>query len=224
MLIIVGSTGGLGSGLLRYFAEHRGVAAPFGEVVGTARVDFDLEEPDSVTSYFETLHERLVGSEPIYLVNAAGISLSGYLHKQSLEEWRASLTVNLESAFVLVRALHPLLREHPGSAIVLLSSVVPEIGVAGTTAYSASKSGLRGFVRTAARELARLDARINCLELGYFDRGMITQVAPDYLETIKAQIPLGRLGTVDDLAQAVDFALSCKYLTGGVVKLNGGLT
>jgi NAD(P)-dependent dehydrogenase (short-subunit alcohol dehydrogenase family) len=125
---------------------------------------------------------------------------------------------------VLVRALHPLVRERPASSIVLLSSVVSEIGVAGTAAYAASKAGLRGFVRSTARELARHDVRINSLELGYFDRGMITQLTPEALTQLESQIPLGRLGTIEDLFAACDFALRCRYLTGSTIKVNGGMT
>jgi 3-oxoacyl-[acyl-carrier protein] reductase len=223
VLIIVGLTGGLGSGLLGYFDEHAEASAPYGTVVGTSRQDFDLQDPASVETYFAGLAQQL-GPEPIHLVNAAGVSLNGYVHKQAHDDWQTTLEVNLSSAFVLVRALHPLVRERPGSSILLLSSVVSETGVAGTAAYAASKAGIRGFVRSASRELARHDVRINCLELGYFDRGMINQVTPEFLTQLESEIPLGRLGTVDDLFFACDFALRCRYLTGGVIKLNGGLT
>ena len=223
MLIIVGSTGGLGSGLLSYFNEHPEAAAAYGSVVGTSRRDFDLKDPGAVGAYFTELARQL-GPEPIHVVNAAGVSLDGYVHKQAFEDWRTTLEVNLGSAFTLVRALHPLVRERPSSSILLLSSVVSEIGVAGTAAYAASKAGLRGFVRSAARELARHDVRLNCLELGYFDRGMIKQVTPEFRAQLEREIPLRRLGTIEDLFSACDFALRCRYVTGTVIKLNGGLT
>lgn len=224
MLIIVGATGGIGSGLVEHFRDRPSSTHEWGEVLATTRDELDLEDPSTVERFFAEAVDQAEPNEPLMIVNAAGVSLNGYLHKQTLEDWRTTLVVDLEAAFLLVRAAHPYLRQRPRSAIVLLSSVVAEIGVPGTAAYSTAKAGLRGFVRTAGRELSRIGTRINCIELGYFDRGMISQIPAAEIERLLNEIPLGRLGTIADLAAAVEFVLRCEYLTGGVIKLNGGLT
>lgn len=223
MLLVIGSTGGLGSGLLEYLRDHPEAAAAYGSIRGTVRSELDLQDAPSVTAFFERLAGEM-DDLPLYVINAAGVSLNGLIHKQPLEEWRVTTAVNLESAFTIVQAAYPILRSRPGSSIALLSSVVGEIGVPGTTAYAATKAGLHGFVRSAARELARLQVTINCLDLGYFDRGMIKQVPASFLEQLQDEIPLGRLGSIADLFFACDFALRCGYVTGTSIKLNGGLT
>ncbi len=108
------------------------------------------------------------------------------------------------------------------ASLTFFGSVVQEIGVKGTLEYSAAKAGLHGLVRTAAREFAPM--RVNCLDLGYMDRGMILKVPARVLQDTIERIPLGRLGTPKDLAAAVRFCIDCEYLTGAIVKVNGGLT
>ncbi len=122
-----------------------------------------------------------------------------------------------------MKELARMAKNRPGSSIVILSSVVAEIGVPGTIAYAASKSGIKGLVRTAAKEFSRLDATVNAIELGYFDRGMIEQVPRENLEKILEEIPLKRLGTISELFQSCDYLLRCRYMTGSLLKLNGGL-
>src|SRR5690606_25177558 len=115
-------------------------------------------------------------------------------------------------------------KERPGSTLTLCSSVVSETGVVGTATYAATKSALHGLIRAASKEWARYGGRINAIQLGYFAYGMIDQVPEALLEDLKKTIPLMRLGQVDELWSACNFLVSNNYMTGNVLRLNGGLT
>lgn len=222
MMIIIGTNGGLGRGLLEAFEAQSHPS--FGRIVGLTRKDIDIADPVAVSQYWSKLDAESSPGEQIFVVNAAGRSINGYCDRLAQSDWDITVSDNLTSNFMLIKALAPVFKKRPGSSILLLSSVVPELGVPGTIAYSATKSGLRGMVRTASKELSRSKATINCLELGYFDRGMIEQVPSEHVAKLVDEIPLRRLGSIEDLAMTCEYALRCTYLTGAVIKLNGGLT
>lgn len=223
MILILGASGGLGGGLISYLDSHPELTATYGKRVVTTREELDIEDEASIQSFCHSLEQKLEPKEAIYLINAIGVSLNSFCHKMSLELFEKTIKVNLTGSFLLLKHLQPLLKEHPGSSVVFLSSVVGELGVPGTMAYSASKSALRGLIRTGAKEFARLKVTLNVIELGYFEKGMIEQIPADQIEGILAQIPLSRLGTIEDLFKACDFALRNTFLTGSVIKLNGGM-
>jgi 3-oxoacyl-[acyl-carrier protein] reductase len=223
MLVIMGSTGGLGAGLCEYFGARAEARTAFGPLLPTTRKVLDLEDEHSVARFFRDVQRTLAARDPLYVINATGCSINGMIHKTTSDEWLTTMQVNLNGNFLVLKYLRPIVENGRESAVVILGSVVSELGVVGATAYAASKSGLHGMVRGAAKEFARFGTRINCIQLGYFDRGLVRQIPPAMLEEIREAIPLKRLGTIEDLAQACDFALRCKYLTGTVLKLNGGL-
>ncbi len=223
MLLIVGASGGLGSGIKELLANEPGRAASYGQVRFTTRQELDLSSESSTLGFFERLGSELKDGETLHILNAAGISLNSLAFKMDLANWNQTLAVNLTGAFLLSKASFPIFKARPGSSLLFISSVVGSLGVAGTTAYAATKTALHGFVRSYAKELSRCQGRVNAIELGYFDRGMITQVEPEHLEKLKNQIPLGRLGTISEFFGACDFALKNTYVTGSIINLTGGL-
>ncbi len=224
MMIILGSTGGLGKGLLEQAQSESSLNSwKCGAVQGASKKDVDLTDESSITHFVKTLESTLQPGEPIKIINATGVSLNGMLHKLSTPDFEHTLKTNVTGNFLLLKHLQPLLRERRGSSIVILSSVVGEIGVVGTIAYASSKSALRGLCRVSAKELAKLGVTVNLIELGYFEAGMIHQVPENHQENLKNEIPLRRFGKVSELFEACQFALNCNYLTGSFVKLNGGL-
>ena len=223
MLIILGANGGLGGGLVRHISARPAITAEFGELLANVRSDVDLSDEQSVLDFFKRVDERAPRGEPFHLVNATGVSINGFAHKMSVDSFDRTVDVNLRGAFLVAKHAQPLVKERPGSSLLFLSSVVPELGVAGTVAYAASKAGLRGLVRTLAAEFARLECRVNALELGYFATGMIDQVSQSAQETLRSTIPLGRFGSVEELYAACEFTFRCGYLTGSALKINGGL-
>jgi 3-oxoacyl-[acyl-carrier protein] reductase len=159
------------------------------------------------------------------LVNNAGIAVDQLLMRLKDEDWQRQLDVNLTGAFNLTRAVTRPMMKARGGAIVNLSSVVGEMGNAGQVAYAATKAGLIGLTKSVARELASRNIRCNAVTPGFIDTDM-TSALPEAARTkMMESIPLARLGTADDIANAVCFLASdqAAYVTGEVLKVNGGM-
>ena len=212
-IYIFGASGGIGRVLT---AELGNRYHPY--VTPVFRGDCELRSETQVANYFAGFEK----TGPIHIINATGLSLNGMIHKLDLGDFEHSLQVNLTSNFLLLKHSRAWMKVNPGSSFLMLSSVVSEMGVAGTSAYAASKAALRGLTKTAAREFAPF-ARVNCLELGYFDTGTIDQVSDEMKTKLCEEIPLRRLGDSKEIVTAVKFTLQCSYLTGAVIPVNGGL-
>ena len=159
------------------------------------------------------------------LVSNAGITRDQLLMRMKREDWDAVLTTNLTATFVLAQAaLRPMLKQR-GGRIIAVSSVVGQMGNAGQTNYAASKAGLVGFVKALAREVASRSITVNAIAPGMIDTDMTRAVTEKAQVDWAAQIPLGRLGSVDEVAAAVCFLASdeAAYITGHVLAVNGGM-
>lgn len=212
ILVFGGTTGGLGTALVSYLADDPNALHPVG------RAECDVTNEDSVRDFFQT---RSYNDVPLHIINATGGNVSALLHKMTWEDFDKVMRVNVGGSFLLLKHAAPVLT--PGSTITLFSSVVPRVGVVGTAAYAASKSALMGLVRTAALELARKQVRVNAIELGYFEHGMIRQVPDAMRESVVQSTPLRRLGRIEDLWATCDFLMRCEFITGALVPLTGGL-
>jgi 3-oxoacyl-[acyl-carrier protein] reductase len=159
------------------------------------------------------------------LVNNAGIALDQLVMRLKDEDWNRQLQVNLTGAFNLTRAAARPMMKQRGGAIVNLTSVVGEMGNAGQAAYAATKAGLIGLTKAVARELASRGIRVNAVAPGYVDTDM-TGALPEAARTkLQEMIPLARMGTAQDVADAVAFLASdrASYVTGEVLRVNGGM-
>ncbi len=159
------------------------------------------------------------------LVNNAGIAIDGLVMRFKDEDWDRILAVNLKSVFNLCKAAaRPMMRQK-GGAIVNLTSVVGETGNGGQTAYAASKAGIIGFTKSIARELSSRNIRANCVSPGYIETDMTRELAPEAKDAMLKGIPLGRVGSAEDVANAVLFLASdlAAYVTGEVFRVNGGM-
>ncbi len=159
------------------------------------------------------------------LVSNAGIARDQLLMRMKRDDWDAVIATNLTAMFVLAQAaMRPMLRQR-GGRIVAISSVVGQSGNAGQTNYAASKAGLIGFSKALAREVASRGITVNVVAPGLIDTDMTQQIAEKAHADWAAGIPLGRLGTVDDVAAAVCFLASdeAAYITGHVLAVNGGM-
>jgi acetoacetyl-CoA reductase/3-oxoacyl-[acyl-carrier protein] reductase len=157
------------------------------------------------------------------LINCVGSNYNAMLHKAEDSEWRNAFDTNIMSAYYLSKYIVPIMRENDFGRIIFFSSVVPKIGVPGTSAYSAAKAALWGLSKTIAIENARKDITANTINLGYFDIGMISDVPEDMLEQIKVQIPKAKLGDPENIYNAVRFLMNSDYITGSQIDMNGGL-
>lgn len=159
------------------------------------------------------------------LVNNAGIAVDQLVMRLKDEDWNRQIQVNLTGTFNLIRAAtRPMMKARRG-AIVNLTSVVGEMGNAGQAAYAATKAGQIGLTKSVARELASRNIRVNAVAPGYIDTDM-TAGLPEAARTKMTElIPLARLGTAEDVANAVAFLASdrASYVTGEVLRVNGGM-
>jgi 3-oxoacyl-[acyl-carrier protein] reductase len=159
------------------------------------------------------------------LINNAGITRDGLILRMSEEDWNAVLDVNLKGAFNCTRAAIRHMAKQRSGRIVNIASVVGLMGNAGQANYAASKAGLIGFTKAVAREFASRGITVNAVAPGYIDTPM-TQALPEKAkEELKKLIPLDRLGTPEDVANAVFFLVTrgSDYVTGHVLHVNGGL-
>src|SRR5438552_8313352 len=159
------------------------------------------------------------------VVSNAGITRDQLLIRMKRAEWDAVLATNLTATFVLAQAaMRPMLKQR-GGRIIAVSSVVGQMGNAGQTNYAASKAGLIGFVKALAREVASRGITVNAIAPGMIDTEMTRTMAGRAQIDWSAQIPVGRMGAVDDIAAAVCFLASdeASYITGHVLAVNGGM-
>jgi 3-oxoacyl-[acyl-carrier protein] reductase len=159
------------------------------------------------------------------LVNNAGITRDNLLARMKDEEWDEIQATNLRGAFVLSRAVLRGMMKARSGRIVNVTSVVGHAGNAGQTNYSAAKAGLAGFTRSLAREVGSRNITVNCVAPGFIDTDMTRSLSEDQVKKLVEAVPLGRLGRVDDIAQAVLFLCSpaAGYITGTTLHVNGGM-
>lgn len=159
------------------------------------------------------------------LVNNAGIARDSLLLRMSDSDWDQVLAVNLKGAFLCTRAvLRHMIRQRWGR-LINIASVVGLTGNVGQANYAASKAGLVGFTKTVAREVASRGITANAVAPGFIDTEMTRKLRDDLKQEIVKQIPVGRFGSVEDVAQAVLFLASeeASYITGQVLKVDGGM-
>lgn len=158
-------------------------------------------------------------------VNNAGITRDGLLLRMKNDDWDAVLDTNLKGAFLCTRAVAKVMSKQRSGRIINISSVVGEMGNAGQANYCASKAGLLGLTKSVARELARRNVTVNAITPGFITTEMTEDMTEKAQEAMTEQIPLGRPGSAEDVANAVIFLASDQsaYITGQVLGVNGGM-
>ncbi len=236
--LVTGASGGIGGGLalslgksgyavaVNYLSNKesaervaRGIEQQGGQALV---VQGDITKEEQVVRMVEVILGSL-GSLDI-LVNNAGLYRDSTVWKMTEEAWKEVISVNLTGAFLCTRACVPHMRERGWGRIVNISSVVGDIGVFGTSNYSASKAGLNGLTKTVSKEVAKFGITVNSLALGYFETGMFLRLSETTRAKIIENIPLGRPGTLSEIAAPLLFLVSdlAGYITGQVIHVNGG--
>ncbi len=157
------------------------------------------------------------------LVNNAGITRDGFLHKMSKEQWSDVIRVNMDSCFNMTRQVIEGMRARGFGRIINISSINGQKGQVGQVNYSAAKAGMIGFTKALALEGASKGVTVNCVCPGYIDTEMVAAVPEDALKKIIATIPVGRLGKAEEIASAVSFLASegAGFMTGSTLTMNG---
>ncbi|HJX31951.1 MAG TPA: 3-oxoacyl-[acyl-carrier-protein] reductase [Thermodesulfobacteriota bacterium] len=159
------------------------------------------------------------------LVNNAGITRDGFFLRMKEEEWDAVIAVNLKSVFNCSKAVIRYMGKQRGGKIISVASVVGQIGNIGQANYAASKAGIIGFTKTLAREFASRGIMVNAVAPGFIETDMTRTLPEKVREGFISNIPLGRMGTPGEIAEAVLFLATdaSNYITGQVINVNGGL-
>lgn len=183
----------------------------------------DVADASAVAAFFQDEIKDKVSLE--VLVNNAGITKDGLVLRMKDEDFDRVLGVNLRGAFVCLREAAKIMTRQRRGRIVNIASVVGQMGNAGQINYAAAKAGLIGMTKSAAKELASRSITVNAVAPGFIETDMTAALSDEARQAYAAAIPLGRLGTAQDVADAVAFLASDKaaYITGQVLAVNGGL-
>ncbi len=191
--------------------------------VETLCLAIDVGDADSVSAGVKAAIERFGHIDN--LINNAGITRDGLLMRLKDDDWDTVLRTDLSGVFLCSRAvLRSMLRRRQGR-IVSISSVVGLMGNGGQTNYAAAKAGVHGFTKALAREVASRSITVNAVAPGYVESDMTDDLGEETKQRLQEQIPLGRMGSGDDIAGVVSFLLSddASYITGQVVSVDGGM-
>jgi len=204
------------------YAGNDAAAAEFSERSGIKTYKFDVSDFDTVHSGVAAIEAELGPIE--VLVNNAGITRDGTMHRMDFGQWDAVIQTNLASCFNCSRAVIEGMREREFGRIVNIGSINGQCGQYGQVNYAAAKSGIHGFTKALAREGAAKHITVNAIAPGYVETDMVRAVPADVLEKIIKTIPAGRLGHVDDISRGVLFLVSddASFITGATLDINGG--
>jgi acetoacetyl-CoA reductase len=231
--VVTGGTRGIGEAIsvglkdagykvAAVYAGNDEKAREFSERTGISVFKWDV-------SNFEACKEGLgkVAAElgPVEIVvNNAGITRDGVLHRMSFEQWNDVVATNLTSCFNMCRNVIDGMRERGFGRIVNIGSINGQAGQYGQVNYAAAKSGIHGFTKALAQEGAAKGITVNAIAPGYIDTDMVRAVPPNVLEKIVAKVPVGRLGKASEIARGVLFLVADEggFVTGATLSINGG--
>ena len=226
-VLITGASKGIGRYLLERF--NKDGLLVYGTYNSTTPIDslknryshVDIRDTDAVKNWVQ----NCVGADDeIILVNCAAGNYNALGRKAEIDKWAKLIDINLVGTFRAINACLPLMYEKNWGRIINFSSVVAQKGVAGTSAYAASKSALWGLSKSLAVENAKHNITINTLNLGYMEVGMTINDVPVTLQQeMLNQIPEHKFGSPEDVYQAIVFLINSPYTTGTTININGGL-
>ena len=236
--LVTGASRGIGCGIAKTLAKNgahvvcvsrnqsdvQSVADIITAVGGIATaVACDISDMDNVSKLIKdtiTTHDHLD-----ILVNNAGVTRDNLLLRMSEDDWNTVLDINLKAVFIAIKAAARTMIKQRHGRIINISSVVGLMGNAGQVNYAASKAGLIGLTKATARELASRGITANCIAPGYVVTDMTNDLGDEVQQSLIEQIPLGRIGQVEDIACAVAFLASdeAAYITGQTLTIDGGM-
>jgi len=232
--VVTGGTRGIGAAISEglkeagysvaaNYAGNDERARDFSESTGIPVYKFDVSDFAACQAGIKKIEEDLGGTVDV-LVNNAGITRDGTLHRMDQESWQAVIDTNLGSCFNMCRCVIDSMREKSFGRIVNIGSINGQAGQYGQVNYAAAKSGIHGFTKALAQEGAGKNVTVNAIAPGYVDTDMVRAVPEAVLEKIIAKIPVGRLGKAEDIARTVKFLVAddAGFITGSTVSVNGG--
>ncbi|PTR09787.1 MULTISPECIES: acetoacetyl-CoA reductase [Novosphingobium] len=231
--IVTGGTRGIGEAIclalqeqgrtvVANYAGNEEKAKAFTERTGIKAYRWDVGDHEATLEGCARVAAE-VGAIDI-VVNNAGITRDGVLHKMSFDDWNEVMRINLGGCFNMAKATFQGMRDRGWGRIVNIGSINGQAGQYGQVNYAAAKSGIHGFTKALAQEGAKYGVTVNAIAPGYIDTDMVAAVPPAVLEKIVARIPTGRLGQASEIARGVAFLTSEEggFVTGSTMSINGG--
>ncbi|MBL26245.1 MAG: beta-ketoacyl-ACP reductase [Rhodospirillaceae bacterium] len=231
--VVTGGTRGIGAAIsvalqdagysvAANYAGNDQRAAAFKEETGIAVYKWNVADYQECVAGMEKVAADLGPVDVV--VNNAGITRDGTMHKMTPEQWQEVIDVNLGGCFNMCRAVIDSMRSRGFGRIVNIGSINGQAGQYGQVNYAAAKSGIHGFTKALAQEGAAKGITVNAIAPGYIDTDMVAAVPPNVLEKIVARIPVGRLGKAHEIARGVLFLVDddAGFITGSTLSINGG--
>lgn len=231
--VVTGGTRGIGEAIsvglkeagynvAAVYAGNDEKAREFTDRTGIAAFKWDVSDFEACKAGLAKVEAELGPVEIV--VNNAGITRDGVLHRMSFEQWNDVVATNLTSCFNMCRNVIDGMRERGFGRIVNIGSINGQAGQYGQVNYAAAKSGIHGFTKALAQEGAAKGITVNAIAPGYIDTDMVRAVPPNVLEKIVAKVPVGRLGKASEIARGVLFLVADEggFVTGATLSINGG--
>ena len=217
-VIIIGATGGIGKVLYGQYSYEANNSAGDVKVYSTARNSMFVVDI-SKESHCLHLADFFKNDPNIQIINCAGINHNATIGKSDNDKWRDVIETNLIGAYNLLKAFTPLMKRQNYGRFMFLSSICAE-GVAGASAYAASKAGLEGLIKSAAKELLKYNITVNALRLGYFNTGLIRDVPKSKVEELSTA---GEICDPTGLFDVIEGVFKCADMTGSVINIDRGV-
>jgi 3-oxoacyl-[acyl-carrier protein] reductase len=211
-ILIIGGSGGLGSQVVDLMNSKY-------DIISVGTKDFDIRNINECESFFKENTFDVI-------VNFAGINYDSFIHKidsNNINKFNDLIDVNIKGSINIVSSCLKGMRSNKYGRIILISSVLSEKNVIGTSIYSASKSFLDKFVKGISQENIKYGITSNTIQLGYFDGGMTYKISENIRDSIKDKIGLNRFGYITELCNTIDYLIENEYVTGINLKIDGGL-
>jgi acetoacetyl-CoA reductase len=231
--VVTGGTRGIGEAIslglkeagykvAAVYAGNDEKAREFTERTGIAAFKWDVSDFEACKAGLAKVEAELGPVEIV--VNNAGITRDGVLHRMTFQQWNDVIATNLTSCFNMCRNVIDGMRERGFGRIVNIGSINGQAGQYGQVNYAAAKSGIHGFTKALAQEGAAKGITVNAIAPGYIDTDMVRAVPPNVLEKIVAKVPVGRLGQASEIARGVLFLVADEggFVTGSTLSINGG--
>ena len=233
-ILITGASGGIGNALVKKFVSLGGNV--LGTGTKTEKLDlikkqypnikvkkFDISEHSKIEGFIEDVSLELEGLD--ILINNAGTNADNLSLRMKEEEWKKIIDINLTSTFLLTKSAIKKMLKNKFGRIVNITSIVGHTGNSGQANYSASKSAIIGMSKSLAVEYAKKNITINCVSPGFIHSNMTMNIAEKVKLYLTSKIPMGRLGTGEDVSNCVAFLSSAQasYITGETIHVNGGM-
>ena len=233
-ILITGATGGIGGALVKKFVALQGNVLATGTKVEKLDLlkkenpsikvkKFDIADHSNIQEFVENVSLELGGID--ILINNAGINMDNLSLRMKDDEWKKVIDINLTSTFLLAKHSIKIMLKNKFGRVVNITSIVGHSGNLGQANYSASKAGIIGMSKSLAIEYAKKNITVNCVSPGFIVSNMTMNIAEKVKLFLTSRIPMGKLGTGEDVSNCVAFlsSESASYITGETIHVNGGM-